>query len=128
MPFYIFNSIHVPEYPATIDSPALDAPVQMTSKNEISFAFSESFFQVPDSLSENVPFLVPETQFTPPCNSDNINQDQLMINVTANQSILLPSISSVLEGSARSALNHRRKSSGGHFPAPFHQRRKYCRL
>lgn len=114
----------------------------MGNSKEISFNMSESFFQIPASLQEDSEesdgseeatnasnlliqqqpqeqqdnsgvFFVPETQYTPLEDEHNI-----LVNVTADQSILLPSISSVLEASARSALNHRRKSFGpaGNFP------------
>lgn len=118
MPFYTFNPNFVPFYPPP---PASSSP--QTTKNETSFAFNESFFQVPESLAEpaadnSTVLFVPETQYTPTMASQDNNQ--LLVNVTADQSIVLPSISSVLEASARSALNYRRKS--GHFPAPIHQR------
>ena len=117
MAFYIFDTKKLPSYPD-----------ESKENKEISFNMSESFFQIPASLEDepkskgegltetaevaDTPalsqvFYVPETQYTPIENEKNI-----MINITADQSILLPSISSVLEASARSAQNHRRKSTG----------------
>lgn len=135
MPFYTFNTLNLP-----VDYSLKDSEVEKIENNEnntkeninnnsnvkeISFNLSESFFQIPLSLTDkketdlSTVFCIPETQYTP----NVLDEKNLMVNVTADQSVLLPSISSVLEASARSAQNHRRKSSS-HFPAPapIHQR------
>lgn len=129
MPFYIFNTEKLPEYPQK----PVYSPNLLNNQKEISFNLSESlsFFQIPPSLDaieesksstvskgesmESV-FCIPETQYTPL----EKEGEQLLVSVTADHSVLLPSISSVLEASARSAINHRRKS--GLFPVPVHQR------
>lgn len=134
MPFYIFNLLNRPEYPPKpVDSPSI---FNNNNNREVSFNMSESFFQIPASLTldteesetykelvaeeekeeveQTAVFYVPETQYTP------YEPEELRVNVTADQSVLIPSITSVLEASARSAMNHRRKS--GHFYIPFHQR------
>lgn len=131
MPFYIFETGTCVDYPppqgvketqeTQESSPLLSSnnPTHHLQK-EISFNLSESFFQIPASLNgeesgTGTVLYVPETQYTP-----DEDDREMIVNVTADQSIILPSISSVLEASARSAINHRRKS--GHFHVPIHQR------
>lgn len=130
MPFYIFETGVRVEYPPNEETVAESSPLVLSSNNnlndqkkEISFNLSESFFQIPASLDGNgsneesgTVMYVPETQYTP---NEN-DRETMVVNLAADQSILLPSISSVLETSAQSALNYRRKS--GHFPIPIHQR------
>ena len=131
MPFYIFCTENLPEYPPKLAN--YSSPSLFNNQKEISFNLSESFFQIPASfdvealtvnpsnnpknevMDQSSIFCIPETQYTP-----LEKEEELLINVTADQSVLLPSISSVLEASARSVMNHRRKS--GLFPMPIHQR------
>ena len=124
MTFYIFDAKRIPLYPeetVVIES----SQAGLANNKEISFNMSESFFQIPPSLQEDAEiseeesrhaqttldnsgaFYVPETQYTPQEDEQNI-----LVNVTADRSILLPSITSVLEASARSAQNYRRQSFG----------------
>lgn len=129
MPFYTFDTKNLPEYPPK----SFESPILFNNQKENSFNLSESFFQIPPSLEADEEsksltisndskkeqmdsvFCIPETQYTP-----LEKEEELLVNVTADQSVILPSISSVLEASARSAMNHRRKS--GLFPVPIHQR------
>lgn len=133
MPFYIFKTENLPEYPPK----SANSPNLFHNQKEISFNLSESFFQIPASfdvaaeeletltvepskkteepIEQSSVFCIPETQYTP------LEKEELLVNVTADQSIILPSISSVLEASARSAINNHRRNLGI-FPVPIHQR------
>lgn len=104
-----------PSPTTTVTIKTIAATETTTTNREVSFNFSESFFQIPASLEESPSgsppeaeasvFCVPETQYTPK------EETELVANMTIDQSVLLPSLSMILEESLRTVEGQRQRSS-----------------